>query len=132
MLGGCSSLHITTMFIRRWSLALCFILSETLAAPQFPVQLEAVAPRKLHGRFLQITDLHPDPHYKPHTSLTKACHRKKPKKKKKRSSFWGTPYSYALSTRTQSFLTCAPVTATHPYDLQTTPSTLSTSTGPLK
>ncbi|OBT64569.1 hypothetical protein VE03_06347 [Pseudogymnoascus sp. 23342-1-I1] len=30
--------------------------------------------KKLTGRFLHITDLHPDPYYKPHTSLT-TCHR---------------------------------------------------------
>ncbi|OBT76551.1 hypothetical protein VF21_05418 [Pseudogymnoascus sp. 05NY08] len=30
--------------------------------------------KKLSGRFLHITDLHPDPYYKPHTSLT-TCHR---------------------------------------------------------
>ncbi|KAI0535947.1 Metallo-dependent phosphatase-like protein [Xylaria digitata] len=33
--------------------------------------------RRLHGRFLHITDLHPDEHYKPHTSTEEgiACHR---------------------------------------------------------
>ncbi|ELR09358.1 Phosphate metabolism transcription is regulated by PHO system [Pseudogymnoascus destructans] len=30
--------------------------------------------KKFSGRFLHITDLHPDPYYKPHTSLT-TCHR---------------------------------------------------------
>ncbi|OBT41639.1 hypothetical protein VE00_07621 [Pseudogymnoascus sp. WSF 3629] len=30
--------------------------------------------KKLTGRFLHITDLHPDPYYKPHTSLS-TCHR---------------------------------------------------------
>ncbi|KAI9676967.1 MAG: Endopolyphosphatase [Caeruleum heppii] len=37
-----------------------------------------IAPtRPLHGRFLHITDLHPDPHYKTHSSTKKdsACHR---------------------------------------------------------
>ncbi|KAK7752407.1 Endopolyphosphatase [Diatrype stigma] len=35
--------------------------------------------RKLHGRFLHITDLHPDQFYKPHTSTESpyACHRSK-------------------------------------------------------
>lgn len=37
--------------------------------------------------------MHPDPYYKAHKSLDKACHRKKPKKKKDRSNYWGTPYS---------------------------------------
>lgn len=33
--------------------------------------------RKLHGKFLQITDFHPDPFYKPYSSteVDKACHR---------------------------------------------------------
>ncbi|KAK2589768.1 Endopolyphosphatase [Conoideocrella luteorostrata] len=36
-------------------------------------------PRKLHGRFLHITDFHPDEFYKPHTSTEDgiACHRGK-------------------------------------------------------
>ncbi|KAJ3869568.1 Metallo-dependent phosphatase-like protein [Lentinula novae-zelandiae] len=50
-------------------------------------------PRKLHGRFLQITDLHPDPFYLPGTSTSKACHRKIPKEEKKRAGYYGTPYS---------------------------------------
>ncbi|KAI0408899.1 Metallo-dependent phosphatase-like protein [Xylaria palmicola] len=37
----------------------------------------AASQRRLHGRFLHITDLHPDDHYKPHTSTQEniACHR---------------------------------------------------------
>ncbi|KAI8953866.1 Metallo-dependent phosphatase-like protein [Xylaria longipes] len=37
----------------------------------------ATSQRRLHGRFLHITDLHPDEHYKPHTSTQEniACHR---------------------------------------------------------
>ncbi|KAJ3880320.1 Metallo-dependent phosphatase-like protein [Lentinula edodes] len=50
-------------------------------------------PRKLHGRFLQITDLHPDPFYLPGTSTSKACHRKIPKEEQKRAGYYGTPYS---------------------------------------
>lgn len=30
--------------------------------------------RKLYGRFLHITDMHPDPHYKPGASLNDLCH----------------------------------------------------------
>ncbi|KAK1778243.1 Metallo-dependent phosphatase-like protein [Copromyces sp. CBS 386.78] len=39
----------------------------------------SAAPRKLHGKFLHITDLHPDQFYKPHSSTdeTDACHRGK-------------------------------------------------------
>ncbi|CAG8973522.1 hypothetical protein HYALB_00002848 [Hymenoscyphus albidus] len=37
------------------------------------------ASRRLHGKFLHITDLHPDPHYKSHSSTGEddACHRGK-------------------------------------------------------
>ncbi|KAJ2975867.1 hypothetical protein NUW58_g8241 [Xylaria curta] len=37
----------------------------------------AASQRRLHGKFLHITDLHPDEHYKPHTSTQEdiACHR---------------------------------------------------------
>ncbi|KAK3355938.1 hypothetical protein B0H65DRAFT_63773 [Neurospora tetraspora] len=39
----------------------------------------SAAPRKLHGKFLHITDLHPDQFYKPHSSTDEAdaCHRGK-------------------------------------------------------
>ncbi|KAF8812426.1 hypothetical protein BYT27DRAFT_6418082 [Phlegmacium glaucopus] len=50
-------------------------------------------PKKLHGRFLHITDMHPDPYYTPQTSLSTSCHRKKSKEKKNRSLYFGTPYS---------------------------------------
>jgi len=42
-------------------------------------QEQAQASRRLHGRFLHITDLHPDPHYKIHSSTEEedACHRGK-------------------------------------------------------
>jgi endopolyphosphatase len=54
--------------------------------------------KKLKGRFLQLTDLHPDPWYTPGSSTKKACHRKKPKKKNDRAAQWGTSFSsvYAL------------------------------------
>ncbi|KAH0843256.1 Endopolyphosphatase [Fonsecaea pedrosoi] len=32
------------------------------------------APRRLRGRFLHITDLHPDPFYKPHSDTEEQCH----------------------------------------------------------
>jgi len=50
-------------------------------------------PKKLHGRFLHITDMHPDPYYRPQTSLSTSCHRKKGNKKKNKSLYFGTPYS---------------------------------------
>ncbi|KAI1341492.1 Metallo-dependent phosphatase-like protein [Xylariaceae sp. FL0016] len=41
------------------------------------LQYQSQSLRKLHGRFLHITDLHPDEFYKPHTSTEEgiACHR---------------------------------------------------------
>jgi endopolyphosphatase len=58
--------------------------------------VQASDARKLTGRFLHITDMHPDPHYKPHTSIYKSCHRKNPKKKRDRAGFWGTPFELVL------------------------------------
>lgn len=49
-------------------------------------------PRQLQGRFLHITDLHPDPLYRPGGALSTACHRNRPKKEKQRAGYLGTPY----------------------------------------
>ncbi|TKY85243.1 hypothetical protein EX895_006323 [Sporisorium graminicola] len=50
--------------------------------------------RKPFGRFLHVTDLHPDSHYKHGAAVNAACHRKKPKKNKPdgklRAGWWGT------------------------------------------
>ncbi|SNX82253.1 related to PPN1 - vacuolar endopolyphosphatase [Melanopsichium pennsylvanicum] len=49
--------------------------------------------RKPYGRFLHVTDLHPDPHYKHGSAVAGACHHKKPKPKnpqgKERAGWWG-------------------------------------------
>ncbi|CAO1627475.1 unnamed protein product [Parajaminaea phylloscopi] len=47
----------------------------------------------LSGRFLHLTDLHPDPHYKPGSVASSGCHVDKPKKDKWRAGYWGTPVS---------------------------------------
>jgi endopolyphosphatase len=50
------------------------------------------AARALRGRFLHITDLHPDPLYTVGVSTKHACHRKDSRAKKKhRSGPWGAP-----------------------------------------
>ncbi|SPO22839.1 related to PPN1 - vacuolar endopolyphosphatase [Ustilago trichophora] len=53
--------------------------------------------RKPFGRFLHVTDLHPDPHYRYGTAVNGACHHKKPKPKKpegkKRAGWWGSALS---------------------------------------
>ena len=51
-------------------------------------------PNKLHGRFLHITDMHPDPYYTYRASTSKSCHGKKAKKKSRRANYWGTPTVY--------------------------------------
>lgn len=51
-------------------------------------------PRKLRGRFLHITDLHPDPLYRVGGSVSSACHRNRPKKEKTRAGYLGTPYEF--------------------------------------
>lgn len=49
------------------------------------------------GRFLHITDLHPDPHYEHSSAVKSACHRRKPKPHKpdgkQRAGWWGTALS---------------------------------------
>ncbi|KAJ7890789.1 Metallo-dependent phosphatase-like protein [Mycena leptocephala] len=72
---------------------LCTGLLDVSAAPQqAPIEVPAVAkPRKLHGRFLHITDMHPDPFYRAKTSEKTACHRKKGKKKKNTAGYYGEP-----------------------------------------
>lgn len=65
-------------------------------------------PRKLHGRFLHITDIHPDPFYEPGASQSSACHR--PDLKHSNSAgYYGTPYSscdspFSLTNFTLDFL----------------------------
>ena len=54
--------------------------------------------RKLQGRFLHITDMHPDPHYRVGMSEKSACHRKKPRKAKERSGEFGMPYRCVVHT----------------------------------
>lgn len=45
--------------------------------------------RKLHGRFLHITDMHPDLYYVEGTSVDEVCHRGKPNNKKDYASRFG-------------------------------------------
>ncbi|EGO27522.1 hypothetical protein SERLADRAFT_446757 [Serpula lacrymans var. lacrymans S7.9] len=68
--------------------------SIALAAPP-QVVLDAsprLSERRLHGRFLHITDMHPDPFYKNGTSQSSSCHRNQPKSAA-RSGYYGTPFS---------------------------------------
>lgn len=53
-------------------------------------------PRQLRGRFLHITDMHPDPLYRAGTTVSTACHRNRPKKEKPRAGYLGTPYEFVI------------------------------------
>ncbi|KAA1466378.1 hypothetical protein DENSPDRAFT_831193 [Dentipellis sp. KUC8613] len=80
------------------------------APTQAPLQAPEPESRgKLRGRFLHITDIHPDPYYNTGASVSSACHRKKPKKDKERAGFYGTPFSdcdspFRLTNLTLDFL----------------------------
>ncbi|KAM0790028.1 hypothetical protein ACM66B_005357 [Microbotryomycetes sp. NB124-2] len=52
----------------------------------------AAAPKQLHGRFIHLTDMHPDPWYKFNSSEAGACHSIEPAKGE-RAGFWGQPVS---------------------------------------
>ncbi|KAG6817416.1 hypothetical protein H0H87_009061 [Tephrocybe sp. NHM501043] len=77
-------------------IALLFIvvgLNDVLASPTQVLLEVPKGPRQLHGRFLQITDMHPDPYYVEHTAKKTACHRKKGRTSKNQASYYGTPFS---------------------------------------
>ncbi|KAL2266592.1 hypothetical protein VTJ83DRAFT_5944 [Remersonia thermophila] len=64
----------------RGILALGLLCHGVIGAPQKPATEQRAAPRRrLHGRFLHITDIHPDQFYKAHSSTDEhdACHRGK-------------------------------------------------------
>jgi endopolyphosphatase len=65
------------------------VLGTSLVEPQ-PV------PRKLHGRFLHITDIHPDPFYEPGASRASACHRPNLKDNSP-AGYYGAPYGWCDS-----------------------------------
>lgn len=56
-----------------------------------------LAKRKLHGRFLHLTDLHPDEFYKYNSAVGQFCHRKEKKKKgedeDEKAGWFGVPFS---------------------------------------
>ncbi|KAF2463168.1 Endopolyphosphatase [Lindgomyces ingoldianus] len=64
---------------------LCVLLGACRAAPQSgagtgsPPLLQSQSGRRLHGRFLHVSDVHPDPFYKTYSSTEaeSACHRKR-------------------------------------------------------
>ena len=48
--------------------------------------------RQLRGRFLHITDMHPDQHYLIGASMSSHCHRHRPRRKHVRAGYFGTPF----------------------------------------
>jgi len=48
---------------------------------------------KLHGRFLSLSDIHLDHHYKHNSSIAGACHAHSPKVKEDQAGYWGSPDS---------------------------------------
>ena len=90
--------------------SILLLLLSNLASPS-PVQLPLVVPdtsstshplssananelagRTLHGRFLHLTDMHPDKFFRKDAAASTACHRRKPKKEKERGGKFGLPY----------------------------------------
>lgn len=55
----------------------CYSLSQLFNSikPAHELPLKPDERRPLHGRFLHITDIHPDPYYKLHTRVDENCHR---------------------------------------------------------
>jgi endopolyphosphatase len=47
----------------------------------------------LQGRFLTLSDLHPDWHYRPNSSIARVCHAKKPQGHEDRAGLFGSPVS---------------------------------------
>lgn len=71
-----SALGIQYLFMSFLLLGLvagCLFLG--LFGPSYSPDLQQQAQPKLHGRFLHITDMHPDMFYQPGTSIGTACHR---------------------------------------------------------
>jgi hypothetical protein len=61
--------------------------------------------RKLQGRFLHITDLHPDDFYRVNATISSACHRPpKNPKTKKHSGYLGTPFTWEASCQRYTVL----------------------------
>ncbi|CAL1700593.1 unnamed protein product [Somion occarium] len=102
--------------MRTTAVSLLFLLvqfQDVFAAPtQVPFDSDLVAkrpPRKLRGRFLHLTDMHPDPYYRVGTSEKSACHRRKPKKAKPRAGEHGIPFGdcdspFSLTNHTLDFI----------------------------
>ncbi|KAI5124972.1 hypothetical protein M0805_007398 [Coniferiporia weirii] len=81
-----------------------FVLDRS-AQDAFPAQRNS-GPR---GRFLHLTDMHPDPYYRVDSAESTACHRNKPRGEKERGGHFGLPYGdcdspFALTNFTFDFL----------------------------
>jgi len=62
--------------------------------------------RNLRGRFLHITDMHPDQHYLVGASMSSSCHRHRPRKQHVRAGYFGTPFRSAAQRNASEGLQC--------------------------
>lgn len=74
-------------------------------APPLPYSLATSQPRELTGRFLHITDIHPDEYYKFNSSIDQACHWNKPTKGN-RAGYWGAPLTFVFPSALLLVLLC--------------------------
>ncbi|KAG2077407.1 hypothetical protein BDR04DRAFT_1132179 [Suillus decipiens] len=75
------------------------------APPQVVLNASPSRPdRKLHGRFLHITDIHTDPYYIKGSSQSSRCHRKE-SDKDRRAGYYGIPFGTCDSPWTLTNLT---------------------------
>lgn len=84
----------------------CLLCWQVLAAPpQVVLNASPSRPdRKLHGRFLHITDIHTDPYYIKGSSQSSRCHRKE-SDKDRRAGYYGIPFGTCDSPWTLTNLT---------------------------
>jgi hypothetical protein len=75
--------------------ALLLVLAWRAGALAAGFQGTNVAP--LRGRFLHLTDIHPDPYYVTNASVSAACHWMAPHDDPHRAGYWGTPVRFACS-----------------------------------
>lgn len=64
----------------------------TTRIPKDGIPPHPIKPKKLHGRFLHISDIHPDRYYKKGSAVSQVCHRNKPKSDPERAGYFGVPY----------------------------------------
>ncbi|KDN50962.1 hypothetical protein RSAG8_00591, partial [Rhizoctonia solani AG-8 WAC10335] len=78
--------------VRSISLAVSLVLlSRSASAGQAYLHSPTAEAKPLRGRFIHITDMHPDGYYLPGASISSSCHSKKPRKEPERAGKYGAP-----------------------------------------